>query len=410
MKILILNTHSHSGGAARAAKRLHKSLLASGIDSKMLVLWKESDDPTIIPVISEKKAFIAKMFKAVRRIFNRIPETTIFSTNGFLIKSVLSKIDEINPDVVHLHWVNEGFLNIKTLSKIKQPIVWTLHDMYPFTGGCHYDEGCGLYKERCQECKILTSNTKLGHRQWKWKEKQFSNIPNLTIIGLSRWLQQCSKESSLFQTRDTVNLPNPIDTSIFAPYSKREARKLLNLPLDKKLVLFGAMLSTSDPRKGFAELATALKLVEISNMEAVIFGSSEPSTPPDFGCKARYLGHLHDDITLRLLYSAADVMVVPSLQEVFGQTITESFACGTLVVAFNSTGPKDIIDHKENGYLAEPYSPEDLARGIEWGLNLSEEEYRTVSQNARIKVLRYFDSELVAKQYIELYKKILNSH
>ena len=225
------------------------------------------------------------------------------------------------------------------------------------------------------------------------------------ITGLSNWMHQSAKSSSLLRDKHHVQLPNPINTATFAPFDRAEARRLLNLPRDKKLILFGAMNATSDPNKGFEHIFAALKAASLANTELVIFGSSQTSTPLHFTQYVHYLGQLHDDISLRVLYNAADVMIVPSLQESFGQTATESMACGVPVVAFNTTGLKDIVDHKSNGYLAQPFDTDDLAKGIEWVLDAP--NYQQLCDNAREKVLTHFDSQLVAKQYIALYKEIL---
>ena len=279
--------------------------------------------------------------------------------------------------------------------------------MWAFTGGCHYDEECGAYQEQCGTCPVLGSNKlqDLSRKVWLRKQANFGKMANLNIIGLSRWLVDCAKQSSLFQDTPVFNLPNPIDTNTFSPFDKQQARALLNLPQDKNLVLFGAMGAISDPRKGFKELAEALTHLDADNTELVVFGSSQPKTPQDFKQKTHYLGYLHDDVSLRVLYSAVDVMVVPSLQEAFGQTASESMACGTPVVAFAATGLLDIIDHQITGYLAKPFDTGELAQGIEWVLSAS--NYQKLSQNAREKVLREFDSRVVAKKYIDLYNKII---
>ena len=167
------------------------------------------------------------------------------------------------------------------------------------------------------------------------------------------------------------------------------------------------MSATSDSRKGFNELIEALqKLEKNENIEFVIFGSSKPLDAPNFGFKTHYLGNLADDISLITLYSAVDVMVVPSLQENLSNAIMESLSCGTPVVGFDIGGNSDLIDHKKNGFLAKPFEIEDLKNGIEWMLN--QKNYDELCQNAREKVLEKFDSEVVAKQYVELYRKILN--
>ncbi|NLO17471.1 MAG: glycosyltransferase, partial [Arcobacter butzleri] len=172
---------------------------------------------------------------------------------------------------------------------------------------------------------------------------------------------------NFLEDKNHINLPNPIDTNTFKPFDKESSRELWSLPKDKKLVLFGAMGATSDPRKGFKELSKALSLIN-TDVEFVVFGSSKPQNASDFGFKTHYLGHLHDDVSLVTLYSAVDVMVVPSLQENLSNAVMESLACGVPVVAFGATGLLDIVDHQTNGYLAEPFESEDMACGIEWVL------------------------------------------
>lgn len=410
MKILIVNTSDNSGGAARAAYRLHKSLLAKGVESKMLVQTKCSDDHTI-EVYS--KSFFQKLIAKVKPIvdffllrpyINR--DKMLFSPSLFGFNDVVKEINASNPDVVHLHWINGGMIRIEDLSKIKAPIVWTLHDNWPFTGGCHIMWECEKYKKNCGSCPRLGSHKEhdLSRKIFNRKQTTFAKLPNMVIVGLSKWLESCAKESSLFRNHKIVNLPNPIDTNVFKPFDKRQARGLWDLPQNKKLILFGAMSATSDVNKGFKELTESLFLLNDLNIEFVIFGSSEPKEKQPFKVKTHYLGHLSDDVSLITLYSAVDIMVVPSMQEAFGQTASESMACGTPVVAFSHTGLLDIVEHKKTGYLAKPFERQDLAAGIEWVLN--NPNYNELSENGRNKIVREFDSSVVANKYIELYKEI----
>ena len=278
---------------------------------------------------------------------------------------------------------------------------------YLITGGCHYDEECGNYQEQCGTCPVLNSNKlqDLSHKVWLRKQATFDKMTNLNIIGLSRWLADCAKQSSLFKGIPVSHLPNPIDTSTFAPFNKQQARALLNLPQDKNLVLFGAMGAISDPRKGFKKLAEALTQVDVDNTELVVFGSSQPKTSQGFKQKIHYLGHLYDDVSLVTLYSAVDVMIAPSLQENLSNAIMESLACGTPVVAFDIGGNGDMIEHKKTGYLAKAFNTTDLKDGIEWILNSSNTE--EIRNNSRKKVLDDFDSIFVVKKYIKLYQNII---
>jgi len=380
----------------------------------MVVQRKTSDDLTVIGPVSKMERF----FNLFRHTVDQIPTwfykkrtKTLFSPSWLGFSNILRRINEVHPDIVHFHWICSGFIRIEHIAKIKQPIVWSLHDMWAFTGGCHYDEECKGYKESCGNCKVLGSDKEndLSRKIWHRKQKTFGSKKDLVIVALSHWLNECSKSSALLKDKKHINLPNPIDTNIFKPFGKEESRELWNLPKDKKLILFGAMNATGDPRKGFLELSEALNKLTSKDVEFVVFGSSEPAVSPNFGFKTHYLGHLYDDVSLITVYSAADVTVVPSLQENLSNAIMESLACGTPVVAFNVGGNSDMIEHKTNGYLAKPFDTDDLAKGIEWILNLDNENYTKLCKNGREKVLREFDSQIVAKKYIELYREILNS-
>jgi glycosyltransferase involved in cell wall biosynthesis len=280
--------------------------------------------------------------------------------------------------------------------------------MWPFTGGCHIDGGCGKYLDWCGDCPVLKSGKKndLSYKVFKRKVKTYKNI-DLTIVGLSNWLKRCAEKSFLFRNKRVVNLPNPINTNFFRPILKSVAKEILNLQANKKLILFGAMGATSDPNKGFKELTEALKKVFPKTLfELIVFGASKPLSIQNFDFPAHYKGRLNDQLSLQILYSAADVVLVPSLQENLSNIIMESLACGTPVVGFNIGGNSDMIDHRVNGYLAEPYDAKDLAKGIDWVVN--HKNHQKLCQKAREKVLQKFDSKVVAKQYIALYNEILS--
>jgi len=413
MKILIVNTTDGGGGAARAAHRLYKALEQTNVEVAMLVQKKNSNDYKILAPSSKWD----KLWALLRPTIDQLPTKwyknrtqTLFSPAWIFNGKVLKLIEAYDPDIVHLHWINGGMLKIEDLAKIDKPLVWSLHDMWAFTGGCHYDEGCTGYMQQCGSCQVLgsTKTNDLSRKVYKRKEKNYSKIPDLTIAGLSRWLMGCSQNSTLLKTRKHINLPNPIDTNKYKPFPKKEARELWSLPQDKKLILFGAMNATGDKRKGFKELSDALHKIKNDTVKLVVFGSSEPQDAPDFGFKTYYVGQLNDDVSLVTLYSAVDVMVVPSLQENLSNAIMESQSCGTPVVAFGIGGNGDMIEHERNGYLAKPFDAQDLAKGIEWILKLNENDYSELCQNARGKVIEEFDSRVVAQKYIELYREVLD--
>jgi glycosyltransferase involved in cell wall biosynthesis len=371
---------------------------------------KSSDDHA---VISEDKK-LRKYFNKLRFLIDNIPVglykdrvKTLFSPSWLGFDNIVDKINKLNPDIVHLHWICGGMMRIEDISHIKAPIVWSLHDMWAFTGGCHYSEECTGYEKECGNCKVLGSEKEndLSRRVFNRKQKSFTQKKDMTIVGLSNWLNNTSRNSALLKDKKHINLPNPIDTSIFKPFDKEKSRELWNLPKNKKLVLYGAMGAISDPRKGFEELSNAMKKLEGDDIEFVVFGSSEPKESQNFGFKTHYLGGLVDDVSLVTLYSAVDVMIVPSLQENLSNAIMEGLSCGTPVVGFGIGGNSDMIIHKENGYLAKAFNTADLKDGIEWILN--NEKYDELCINARGKITREFDSVLVAKKYIEFYRDIL---
>ncbi|PHM11816.1 glycosyltransferase family 4 protein [Nostoc sp. 'Peltigera malacea cyanobiont' DB3992] len=413
MKILHISTHDISGGAARAAYRLHTGLQDIGLQSQMLVQEKYSNDKTVIAPKIRLFQGIAKAKLTVESLplkLYRQKKNTPFFTQ-WLPDRVIPKVAQINPDIINLHWISGGFMQIETFAKLKRPLVWTLHDMWGFTGGCHVTGECDRYKISCGACPQLSSGNEWDLSRWVWqrKVKAWKNL-NLTLVSPSSWLAQCARSSSLFQNLRIEVIPHGLDTQKYRPINQHFAREALNLPQDKKLILFGAIEATSDRNKGFHLLQPALQELSKSGwkdeLEVVIFGASQPENPPDLGFKTHYLGHLHDAISLATVYSAADVMLVPSLQESFGQTASESFACGTPVVAFNATGLKDIVDHQQNGYLAKPYEVEDFAKGITWVLE-NEQRLQKLSFYARDKAEQEFTLELQARRYSALFQEIL---
>lgn len=413
MKILIVNTSDVMGGAARAAYRLHQSLLAKGVDSKMLVQSKNVDDFTVLGPSSLLRKVSAKVSPTLDSLPTKLypnKEGTLFSSNWLFSSRLVDQINSFNPDIVHLHWISNGMLRLEDLSKIKAPLVWSMHDNWLYTGGCHISWSCKKYTVECNQCPVLKSqkNKDLSFRTFQRKKKVFSKLSKLHIVGLSRWITNCAKDSALLKDRPITNLPNPLDVSKYNFLDKSVARKILGLPDQIKLVAFGAVSATSDVNKGFQQLSSALQFITQPKTELIVFGATKPEIPnSELRFPIHYAGYLHDDISLRVLYCAADVLVVPSLQENLSNAVMEALACGTPVVAFDVGGNSDLIDHKSNGYLAAPYDIDDLANGINWILGGDQTQSQSLSIHARAKVEEKFDSKLVADSYISLYKSIL---
>jgi glycosyltransferase involved in cell wall biosynthesis len=412
MKVVILNSSDTEGGAARAAYRLHQGLQGIGVSSQMLVKNKKSGEPNVIM----SQAGIANKFdKIISTISNSplrlYPERNrcIFSPE-WLPDSLAAKVAKIQPDIINLHWVCGGYMQVESVPKFNKPLVWTLHDMWPFTGGCHYSEECDRYTKSCGSCPQLHSSKDSDLSRWVWqrKAKAWKNL-NLTLVTPSHWLAECAKSSSLLQEYPVNVIANGLDPELYKPLNRRLVRESLNLPQNKQLVLFGAMQGTEDRWKGFPLLVPALQSLSKSEwqgkIELLVFGSSQPENPINVGFKTHYLGRLKDE-SLAKVYAAADVMVVPSRYETFGQTASEALACGTPVVAFDVTGLKDIVDRQQNGYLAKPYETEDLARGIAWVLE-DPERHQKLCRSARLKVEEKFTLQVQARAYKSLYEEIL---
>jgi glycosyltransferase involved in cell wall biosynthesis len=419
MKVLHLSTADANGGAARGAYWMHKALCAAGVDSHMLVADKFTSDRTVIgtPDITGSQ----KIAKGIRQSVEYWPlkrykakKPGPFSP-ALYPSQIAAQVEAIDPDIINLHWVAGGLLRPQDLQQFQRTrprhLVWTLRDMWPFTGGCHYSGDCTAYQSGCGQCPLLGSDKSndLSANLWQRKQSAWKDL-NITIVPLSHWLADCAKQSKLFAHQPIQVIANAIDADVYRPVDRAIARNLLNLPQHKKLILFGALSPTADPRKGFSHLRSALHhLAQQSNeqFEAVIFGTDKPAKDLDLKLPTTFLGQLHDDISLVLAYSAADVMVVPSTQEAFGKTSIEAMACGTPVVAFDTTGLKDSVIHQYNGYAAQCFDPIDLANGIDWVLG--DHHLPTLSKNARQTVENNFTLTHLSNQYKKLYTALLEA-
>jgi glycosyltransferase involved in cell wall biosynthesis len=414
VKPLLVSTFDHQGGAARAAYRLHHGLIKYGFDSRMLVQEKSTDDFTVRGPETKGSYLLAR----IRANFDVIPlclypkrHKTFFSS-AILPDTLKGDINSLNPDVVHLHWVSYGFLRVETLAAIKRPIVWTLHDMWPFTGGCHYSEGCDHYLDGCGYCPMLASTKCYDLSRWNWNRKadKWRVLP-MTIVSPSRWLGDSARKSSLFKDANIEVIPNGIDLTIFAPRDKSLCRNILSLPQGKKIILSGGIESKSDGRKGFDLLLPALRQLKntISDVELVIIGSTKPETVPDFGIPVNYLGLLNDEISLSIAYGAADVFVSPSREENLSNMVLEAISCGLPCVTFDIGGMPDMIDHGLNGFLASPFDTVDLAAGMTRILE-GDSLQIAMSRHSRMKAEREFAIKLVASRYGRLYEKVVCMH
>ena len=408
MKIIHLNNADTSGGAARAAYRIHHSLLNSGLHSRMWVNVENSGDWTVSgPKDRWRKAFVQMRRHSVFPILKTMQtQNSILHSPAILHSSWSKIINQSDSDIAHLHWIGGEMASISDIGSIKKPVVWTLHDMWAFCGAEHvsWDE---RWREGYTRKNRPPSERGFDINRWTWNRKIKHWKHPFNIVAPSRWLAECVQDSVIMRDWPVTVIPNCIDTQIWQPIEKILARKLLGLPTETPLIAFGTYGANSEYHKGFDLLVKALKHLSglTEGAELVIFGQPEPKNPPKLGFTVHFMGHLYDDLSLRLLYSAVDILVVPSRKEAFGQTASEAQACGTPVAAFKIGGLSDIVKHKHTGYLADPFDTEDLAEGIKW--ILSDRTSGRLGQFARERSLQKFSYEVVSAQYQAVYQNLL---
>ncbi len=409
MNISHLNYSDINGGAARAAYRIHHALINSGIDSQMLVNVASSSDWTVQSPPNNLRKAICRvrphLSLPLRKLLkgNPIPHSPAIVPSRWPERSNAS-----DADIVHLHWVQAEMLSIADIGRIRKSIVWTLHDMWAFCGAEHYTT-CVRWRDgyRADNRPNYEGGFDLNRYTWQRKRKHWRRP--LQVVCPSQWLADCVRASALMGEWPVAVVPNPIDTACWKPIDKRLARQLLGLPQDCSLLLFGAMAG-DNARKGidllFAALTQLCTEANLPDLQLVIFGQHAPQSLPQLGFPVHYTGHLHDDLSLRAVYSAADAFVIPSRQDNLPNTGLEAHACGTPVVAFNAGGLPDIVEDRVTGALAEPYEPKSLASAIRWVLEDSS-RLNGLGCAARQRAERLWTPARVATLYKKVYKSVL---
>lgn len=418
MRILHIAAKDIEGGAARATYRLHRGLLELGADSRMLVREKSSSDPTVTQ-FNPPMDWKSRILRRARREWievdrKRYEETRPSRCERFsddrtrFGESLLDQLPE--HDVVNLHWIG-GFVDccgMLTALASNAPVVWTLHDMNPITGGCHYDKGCGKHQQGCGACPQLGSQTPddLSHKVWRRKREVYGALgaDGLVFVPTSRWMEDQARNSRLVGKCEVRRIPYGLDTTLYNAKKVTAARRELGFSSDAKLVMFAAQ-GVSNPRKGFSYLKKGLaKVDDISNLVLISVGAGRP--PMKTSISHHHLGYIEDDRNLSVLYSSADVFVIPSLQEAFGQTALEAISCGTPVVGFDVGGIPDMVRPGETGYLAELRDADDLARQIRRVLK-HDGKSAEMSKRCREVALTEYNFRLQARRYLQLYWQML---
>jgi len=317
-------------------------------------------------------------------------------------------LNQAGADVIHLQWVQGEMMSIADIGRLQQPVVWTLHDMWGFCGAEHYTEDF-RWRDGYLRNNRPSHESGFDLNRWTWRRKmKLWRLP-MHIVTPSHWLADCVRQSVMMRNWPVSVIHNAIDTEAWRPIDKALARRILRLPTDVPLLLFGAIFGTRAPRKGFDLLRNALDHLrgELPGLELVIVGQLAPRESMNLGFPIHYTGHLHDDVSLNLFYSAADAVIVPSRQDNLPNSGVEALACGTPVVAFNTGGLPDIVEHEKTGYLARPFDTLDLASGIRWVLDGVERRLSLSTESRKAAVAR-FSYPVIAEQYLQLYKSVAN--
>lgn len=418
MRVLIVNTTEKRGGAAVAAKRLAVALRSAGIRITMLVRDKETDS-TFVVSIKES------IWNIVRFAWERI---CILFSNGFNKKElftvsiantgvdITSLPEFLEADVIHLHWINQGMLSLENLKKIFQsgkPVVWTMHDMWPCTGICHYARICESYTQKCGNCQFIC-NSKMTHdlsyKVFRKKEKVYKYADNIAFVTCSEWLGNKARKSSLLKDKKVISIPNPINTNTFCRKNKIQARNSLGLPLDMKLILFGSVKIT-DKRKGIDYMIKACNILADNNAELkeeigiVVLGQNSTVLEDILPFKVFALSYESEEMKISNIYNAVDAFATPSLEDNLPNMIMEAMSCGTPCIGFNTGGIPEMIDHLHNGYVAEYKSAADFAKGIKYVL--FDKSYTNMCDAAIRKVHENYSEKTVAEKYIDVYNSLI---
>ncbi len=424
MRILMLNTMDNNTGASIACRRIMQGLQKyTPHEVQMLVFQKHHDWDSIVGVqSSDKKQGLAFRYFVAERLFfwfYEVSKDERFKFSPAIRGLDLSRHPLVQQaDVLHLHWVNFGFLSLKGLGKLlglQKPIVWTLHDMWPFTGGCHHSRDCEHFQDTCGNCFLLKRPTPkdLSYRRHRRKADVLAH-QKLEVVACSHWLAGKAQKSTLFGKNEGINIqriPNPLDPAIFYPREASETKTPFTL-------LFGSAKIT-DKRKGFEYFVKALQILKEkypetqSNLEVLIFGTGGEAIRPLLPYPARDLGLLKTHEDVRHMFHQGEVFVMPSLEENLPNMIMESMACEVPVVAYQVGGIPEMIQHRENGYLASYKSAEDLAEGIYFVWNLYHHEfeaYQKLVRAARAFVIQEFGEEIISKRYAALYGQAIQTY
>jgi glycosyltransferase involved in cell wall biosynthesis len=414
MKVVHVSSGYYNGGAAIACNRLVEAQRSIGIDAKV-VTQEAGDFPDF--VCSTTHSYLKKKLNFLNHAWEKFIFLFYESSGAvrflFSIGNTGEKVHSVKiikeADIIHFHWFNAGYISLKEFGKILKfgkPVVWTLHDMWAFTGGCHYSGECKNYQNACGNCLFYLKrpgNNDLSSKIFKTKKRVYAQ-GNLHFITPSKWMATCAGQSSLLKNFPINAIPNPVSDINFEK-GKDKIREELDLPLNRKLILFGAF-NLNHSRKGSKYLVEALaSFGEGDNCELLVFGK-KGSQMPGVNLKTHFMGYSSNEEFIRKIYCCADVFVNPSIEDNLPNTVLESFSAGTPVVAFNMGGMPDMIDHRKNGFLADYKNSVHFAEGIRWCLDNNNDG--NLSVNARNKIRECFSYQVIGEKFKDYYSSLID--
>jgi glycosyltransferase involved in cell wall biosynthesis len=427
LRVAVISTGT-TGGAALAALRLHHGLRSIDVDSRFICRDTASEAEHIYQATLTRRPvpeILSSFVKQRLAIPDRRPQYGLSAApkraSCELFSDCRSSLGRRRQlpcepfDVINLHWISQ-FLDLETILKRyagKVPIVWTLHDMNAMTGGCHYDAGCGKFTESCHTCPHLIHSGPADPSNSIFREKDrllgALGANDLHFVTPSRWLADQVRQSKLLSRFPVTTIANGIDTDLFRPISPAAAREALGISCSDQVLLFVAE-SVSNPRKGFDLLVDALRSMRFERPTTLLcVGRSSPDLPEIENVKTVQLGSISNALFLPLVYSSADVFVIPSRQDNLPNTVLESISSGTPVVGFSIGGISDLVTTGQTGWLANSTNRLALAESLATALSelASPHEAARIRKACRQSALSRWSQSIQAEKYSRLYVDIM---
>ncbi len=405
MKVLLIHEHgrTHGGGAVTAMHRLHAGLRARGVESIIACRNRAIDSPDIVELPAAPR-----VEKLLGKLTWRIGLNEVNCVSTFKLRDFRPFLDA---DVVNIHGWHTNYFNYLALPALarRKPIVGTMHDMWNITGHCSQCYDCERWKIGCGQCPYPETFPPIGRdaTAWEWKlKKRVYDKSNITFVAPSRWLVDLSKQGGLLRDHDVRQIPNPVDTTIYAPRDRDAARAELGLPLDKHIIFFVSVAINSRGKGGDLMLAALNQLPRHirDNTMLLLLGERGEEFAAACGLPAAPMGYVHEDERKALMYAAADVLVQPSRAENQSLVILEAMSCGVPVVAFDVGGTSEIVSAGPGGILADRENVEQLSRGI--ATILSDQAVgRRLGAAGRRSVIENYSLDLHCRRYIELFEE-----